>query len=307
MESLVNQSYGLLEIIVVDDGSTDGSLAVLEKYRKDPRIRIWPLEQNGGYANACNLGVSLSSGEFIMFAECDDYDEPDHIEVLVSRLKENESAGVAYCRSVMVDGQGRILGDDFQYREESFRARCTRDTLVPQRAMQKYFLKSCVVPNMSAAMVRKKHFQLIHGFNPEFKACADWDFWCRLSEHCDFYYVTKPLNYFRTHASAVRNTMGMLISVPEIYHLLAKALSRTTLTIRERLAVKINMASIWTNYINEDPAGWLSQFPRLFRRCLREENMVMVYLILALIRKGYHFLQRYLPKSPKCLMPVLLS
>src|SRR5208283_3292537 len=86
MESLLAQTYKAFEIIVVDDCSTDESLKVLKEYERDPRVKIVALDRNGGYANACNIGVKLSSGEFIMFAECDDYNDSDHVRVLLDKI-----------------------------------------------------------------------------------------------------------------------------------------------------------------------------------------------------------------------------
>ncbi|MFH1079082.1 MAG: glycosyltransferase [Pseudomonadota bacterium] len=295
MESLLKQTYGNREIIVVDDCSTDGSLAVLDKYRKEPKIKVFPLEKNGGYANACNFGVNISHGAFIMFAECDDHDEPEHVEILMERLKENESAGVAYCKSYMIDGNGKVFGDDFYQREKSFRVHCAQDALIPQGKMQKFFLKSCVIPNMSAAIIRKRYFRLIGGFDSQYKACADWDFWCRLSEHCDFYYVAKPLNYFRTHASTVRNSMGIATPVLETFALLYKAYAKVNLTFIEAVRFKINLASKWTNYINDNPLSWLRSLPQILSRSIGYDRFAPLYLALALIRKIYHFALRLIP------------
>ena len=63
MDTLLNQTFDKFEIIVVDDCSTDNSTEVLEKYRDNPKTTFIFLEENGGYAKACNLGISKSRGE----------------------------------------------------------------------------------------------------------------------------------------------------------------------------------------------------------------------------------------------------
>lgn len=82
MESVVNQSYRNLEIIIVDDGSTDGSGEACDEWgRKDSRIKVIHRE-NGGLSVARNTGIEASTGEFIAFIDSDDYFEQNAIEVL---------------------------------------------------------------------------------------------------------------------------------------------------------------------------------------------------------------------------------
>jgi glycosyltransferase involved in cell wall biosynthesis len=292
MESLLKQTYKNIEIIVVDDCSTDRSAAVLEGYKKYPSVNIVFLEKNGGYANACNHGVSLCNGEFIMFAECDDFNEPTHIAVLMDGLSAGENIGVAYCRSNMVDQNGKKSGDDFRYREKTFRKRCSEDTVISKEEMQKYFLIHCVVPNMSAALIRKKYYYLAGGLSLTYRACADWDFWCRVALCCDFYYVTTPLNNFRTHSTTVRSTFGIKLQVSEMFDLLYNYFCRTPLTFRERLKFRLNMGFIWANYITYSPMNWISSFPAVLRKSFHYEKAGIVYLFLGLAKKAYFIVRR---------------
>lgn len=209
MDSLLDQTYKNLEIIVVDDCSTDGSIVILENYRKYDHIRVIALEKNTGYANVSNLGAGMAKGDYIMFAECDDFDSPLHVETLVRSLKDHGDAGVAYCRSAMVDDKGKFCGDDLQVREPAFQALCSSDTMISGPRMQKFLLKSCVIPNMSAALIRKNIFDAVGGLSLLYRACADWDLWCRIAENSDFYYVAASLNNFRSHSTTVRNTASV--------------------------------------------------------------------------------------------------
>lgn len=284
MDSLLAQTYDNLEIIVIDDCSTDGSFEVLKEYSKYQHIKIITLTENGGYAKACNLGVQLSKGNYIMFAECDDYDEPDHIAILMMDLKNNESVGVAYCKSNMVDRNGKMFGDDFQCREKYFKIKCSKDTLITKGEMQKYLLNSCVIPNMSAAIIRKEYFMIIGGLDSKYKACADWDFWCRISNHCDFYYVSTPLNNFRNHDSTVRNTTAINVSVLEIFDLLYKASAHVNLSIHEKLHFKIAIGSVWINYIRNNPIGWITSFPYIFLQSIKYDTFILIYMSIALLK-----------------------
>jgi len=288
MESLLNQTFERIEIIVIDDCSTDGSINVLEKYKKYPHIQIVALKENSGYANACNTGVSLCNGDYIMFAECDDYDEPEHIEKLVKYLDGVDNIGVAFCRSKMVDSRGIIYGTDFQYREKSFKAQCTQNTLLAKKVIQNYFLISCVIPNMSAALIRKKYFNRISGLSPLFRACADWDFWCRIAEHCDFFYIRSPLNYFRTHPTTVRSTFGIALPMSEIFSLLYNAFSNLQLSFSERLRFRINVGFLWANYLTSNPVQWIRDFIPIWRHSIKYDRASIIYFLLGSGKKMYY-------------------
>ncbi|WP_372519738.1 glycosyltransferase family 2 protein [Candidatus Ruminimicrobiellum ovillum] len=88
LDSVVNQTFKDIEIICIDDGSSDNSLQILKEYRqKDERIILVDLKQNKGISNARNEGIKFARGNYITFVDSDDYIEPDYIEYLYSILK----------------------------------------------------------------------------------------------------------------------------------------------------------------------------------------------------------------------------
>ncbi len=297
MESLLRQTYKNLEIIVVDDCSSDRSVEVLSKYNTYSHIKIVALEKNGGYANATNIGVSLSQAEYIMFAECDDFSEPTQIEVLYNNIADNNNIGVAFSKSNMVDGNGNTFGDDFRFREKSFKTLCLNDTVIPQRDIHRFFLISCVIPNMSAALIRKDIFQRVGGLSHEYRACADWDFWCRVSALCDFYYVVSPLNNFRTHLTSVRSTSGIQLPVTEIFELLYSAFRKVPSNVCYKIKFSLNIGIIWTSYISASPFNWLISFPKIWLRSLKYDKFCLLYLVYGILNKIYSVLFRVAIKS----------
>ncbi len=113
IESILNQTYQNLEVILVDDGSTDGSSEICEQYAKqDSRIKVLH-KKNGGAGSARNRGMELASGEYLTFVDGDDWIEKEMYEVLVSAMRETQ-ADMAVCRiqrgfvSPAVDGTFRI-------------------------------------------------------------------------------------------------------------------------------------------------------------------------------------------------------
>lgn len=91
IDSLLNQSYHNLEIILVDDGSTDSSPAICDDYaNKDKRVKALHMK-NGGQATARNSGIDICTGEYIFFIDSDDYIEKDTIQFLYNKLTENNA------------------------------------------------------------------------------------------------------------------------------------------------------------------------------------------------------------------------
>jgi len=107
IDSALAQSVPASEVIVVDDGSTDGSRAVLESYRGDPRVTII-LQENGGQALAMNVGFAASHGEIVIFLDSDDTLHPNAIEAVLRHWR----PGLSRCQYALeiIDGNDRRLG-----------------------------------------------------------------------------------------------------------------------------------------------------------------------------------------------------
>jgi len=294
MESLLNQTYPNLEIIVIDNCSTDNSLEVLAKYKNRPQVKIVALEKNGGFVNSCNLGVSMSRGEFFIFAEADDYNAPTQIERLHQAMAGHEEIGVAFCRSFMVDGQGKVYDEDFNHRDRSFKKLCSKDTLIPKRLAQRFFLFSCIIPNFSAALFRRKYYDLAGGISAHLKACPDWELWFRIVPHCDFYYLTSPLNYFRRHAKSAQGLMSMQSLITDIMELLYTASRTVDLTFWEQFLFRVNIGVIWGRYRKDAPGIWWKSFPSIWRYSLKYDKLSLMFLMLAFIKRG---IQRMIGKA----------
>lgn len=87
-DSVINQTFKNIEIICLNDGSSDNSLKIIEEYQqKDKRVILVDLEQNKGISNARNEGIKCAKGNYVTFVDSDDYIEPDYIEYLYNILK----------------------------------------------------------------------------------------------------------------------------------------------------------------------------------------------------------------------------
>lgn len=107
LKSVVKQTYSNLEILLINDGSSDKSGDICEQWAKqDRRIRVFHKE-NGGLSDARNWGLEYAKGEYLCFVDSDDYMEPDMLEKLLNALEKN-AAEIAVCNFVYeyLDGQG---------------------------------------------------------------------------------------------------------------------------------------------------------------------------------------------------------
>ena len=97
LESIINQTYKNLEIIVVNDGTKDNSMKIVEAYLSDKRIKIINKE-NGGLASARNRGIEEATGEYISFIDSDDWIELDSYEELIKTIKDEDIIVFDFCK-----------------------------------------------------------------------------------------------------------------------------------------------------------------------------------------------------------------
>lgn len=123
LDSIVNQSYNDCEIIIIDDGSTDGSLFICKEYeKKDTRIKVLHKE-NGGVSSARNLGLDIAKGDWIWFVDADDWIKPDALSILDYYINKFDS-DMIFHGLVRVDKSGKRIEDhpieDFRSSADSF-------------------------------------------------------------------------------------------------------------------------------------------------------------------------------------------
>ncbi len=277
MDSLINQTYQDIEILVIDDCSRDNSVEVLRIYEPHPKVRLVVRGQNGGWVVVNNQGVEMSSGEFIIFAQCDDDCDPRMIERLIDAMKINPTAGIAFCRSLLVDEHDQLLGDDFTGRENSFRARCATDTLVTGYEMSRFLLHSCVIPNLSAALIRRECFSTIGDFTSSYRVSGDWDWFFRVASRYDIAYVAEPLNRFRQHKATIRSSTKGRVVYEEFFRLLLGQIKLLDLTFIERCRFRTRVMYLWGTHLFSRPWVGLRNFPYHLSRIFQLDPLALVF------------------------------
>ena len=222
IDSFLNQTYENIEIIVLDDCSTDDSRDVIEKFRSDNRIRIIYNNENLGWIKNSNLGMSMSKGEYVLFGNCDDVASGDLIENLVRPLIEDKLIGVSFCESELIDFFGNQIGSDRDSRDRKFTHSTQSNCRIERMEMASFLSHSCVIPNLSAALFRREALALIEGFSTRYSICSDWNLFIELSLNWDFFYIRKPLNKFRQHKGNVRSSVKESALSEQIIELLVE-------------------------------------------------------------------------------------
>jgi glycosyltransferase involved in cell wall biosynthesis len=169
ISSVINQTNKNFEIIVVDDGSTDGGLIHLEKY-SDPRLKTYRKE-NGGAASARNYAISKSSGDYIAFLDADDEWSDEHLESLASLHTLAPSA--IYLGTGYQKVSNGVVVKKVQL-DESEEGRVINDYM-------KAFSKTMPLSHSSSTAIRKDLLLSIGGFPCEPRYFEDWNVWLKVA------------------------------------------------------------------------------------------------------------------------------
>ena len=179
LDSALNQNFdSLYEIVVVNDGSTDDTEAILEEYAG--RIKVINLPGLGLPA-ACNRGIEVSKGEYIIRLDADDYFDPNILHIEANILDMHPEIGMVYGDYFIVDQTGEVL------------------ELV--RLLKPYDETSSLDRNplAAAAMFRRSYYEVIGGYDETLKHQEDYDFWTRFTSQFKVHKVDLPLMYYRRH------------------------------------------------------------------------------------------------------------
>lgn len=207
LASILDQTHADLELLFLDDASTDGSLDVLAPFARDERVRVIVNRANSGNVfKQWNLGLREARGEFVWIAEADDYADTRFLETMLARFRRHPSVGLACCRPTVVDEQGRSRGVFDCNRWWEVRNQRPIEDYFSAGALEcgRYLVISNTIPNASGVLLRRAVAQSLGGAEESWRVAGDWHFWARMLLASDYAFVAEPLNFWRWDARTVR-------------------------------------------------------------------------------------------------------
>ena len=241
VKSIINQTYPLYELIILDDASTDGSAdyikrELLPKIRtKIPELKIKFLQnkQNSGKSIfQWQKAFKSATGDFLWLAEADDLSDPNFLATVMAKFAQDKDVVISFSNSVAINSRGKVLTYDFQNRSVNKlkNARFSSDFILSgEDIVKREFAINCLIPNVSAAVFRlnsKIPFQDYLKKSADFTQCGDWYFYLQLLKHGSLAYSRPALNFFRIHNHSVtassKKSQKLLEEVQQIHALIAK-------------------------------------------------------------------------------------
>ncbi|MEM9291647.1 MAG: glycosyltransferase [Acidobacteriota bacterium] len=194
LESVVSQSYENLEILIIDDGSTDRTAEIVRGF-SDPRLKLHSFENQGAPASR-NRGIRLAKGEYITLLDADDLWRRDKVEKQAAALDANPEAGVVYSFVTYMYENGEKFSRGFRkhYQGDVLRELCIR------------FFLQCG----SNGMMRREVFDRVGYFDEELDVCDDHDFYLRAAEQYPFALVPEGQIYYRLRSGSLSTQPGKM-------------------------------------------------------------------------------------------------
>lgn len=188
VESVLGQSYENLELIVLDDGSTDGTPNEIEKIN-DKRLTLIRLTPNRRF-HPRNLGINMARGKYVAFQNSDDVWDKKKLEKQVGYLGKNKETVVCFTRLNMIDESGKII-------KKSWAHGNLANENKNNDAWLRVLFTSGINFGIASAFVRKDKLKKLGGFCESMVQMADYDLWVRLAGLGQLYIINEPLTSMR--------------------------------------------------------------------------------------------------------------
>ena len=186
IRSCLDQTYSNIELIIVNDCSTDGSLGIAQKFAaEDRRVRIISNKENRKLPASLNVGHRLAGGRFLTWTSDDNFFEPEGLEVLLKEINRS-NADIVYSNFNIIEEDGSLR------REMSLGK---GDSLILGNTIGACFLYTSTV------------FERNGGYDEELHAVEDYDFWLQALLHSEFCHVPATLYNFRSHGNSLSSNL----------------------------------------------------------------------------------------------------
>lgn len=183
INSILQQSYENIELILVDDCSTDGTPRIIQEFtQKDSRIRCIRNESNQKLPNSLNIGFAAATGDYFTWTSDDNLYVPVAIEKMAAYLDEHSEMGLVYCDYTIIDEKGQKV----------------RENLLedPERLLWTNTVGACF-------LYRREIAEKIGGYNSELFLAEDYDYWLRIYQVSEIGHLSENLYQYRHHGKSL--------------------------------------------------------------------------------------------------------
>jgi len=209
LDSVLAQTYTRLEVIVVDDGSTDATPAIVESGA--PRVRCMR-QKRAGSAVAINAGIRASTAPVLAFVDHDDLWVPDKIERQLEALAADARLGMVYSDATVFEGERDLYC-------------CGQVSRLHSGEVLRQLLLEDFIPSPTP-LVRREVLERVGGFDESIWIANDWDMWLRIASKYPVGLVDRPLARYRVHALSTSSTMDLRLAHETMSGIVERAVDR---------------------------------------------------------------------------------
>lgn len=197
LESVINQTYKNVEVIVVDDNSSDNTEEIVKNYsNKHNFIKYIKHDKNKGGSAARNTGVENSSGDFIAFLDSDDEWVETKLEKCIKIFNSNQDVDLIYSDIYLVN-------------------ELTNKEVIDKKELwdDYYFglLQRNIIGGTSSIVIRRSVFEQVGGFKVGLPSCQDWDFYLEIAKEHKIYLINEPLTKYYIHPNSISGNIDRVI------------------------------------------------------------------------------------------------
>lgn len=193
IKSVLNQDLQDFELLIIDDGSTDKSAEIIERYRGDDRITII-YQNNKGLNVTNNVAMRVAKGKYLVRLDADDFLEQDALRSMVNVLETDDELGLVFPDYFYVDDEGVRTGEE---RRHNFKSEVS---LYDQPA------------HGACTLIRLQYLKDLGGYNESFTCQDGYDLWIKFITHYKVTNINKPLFSYRRHGNNLTNNEGRILS-----------------------------------------------------------------------------------------------
>jgi len=195
IDSILSQTCGSFEFIIINDGSTDGTRGILESFTDERLILLH--QDNSGLTQALNRGIAVAKGKYIARQDADDISKPERLEKQVAFLEAHPGVGLLGSRFEFIDEDGKVKRQSLLPTDN--------DTLQERLPKINQFCHASVI-------MRKEALDKVGAYREFFRYAQDYDLWLRISEHCEIANLPETLVQYRELPEAISSRKILLQS-----------------------------------------------------------------------------------------------